>query len=88
METFCNDLKERATNIINYEKKKMIPLTDEENSPIKRKKYVIYAKKTFSTDDDKRSIIKSEIIVTTQENIDEWVIVFLIENIEHQKKFL
>ena len=66
-------------------KKKMIPLTDEENSPIKRKKYVIYAKKTFSTDDDKRSIIKSEIIVTTQENIEEWVIVFLIENINTKR---
>ena len=28
---FCKDLKEHATNIINYEKKEMIPLTDEEN---------------------------------------------------------
>ena len=31
METFCKDLKEHATKIINYEKKEMTPLTDEEN---------------------------------------------------------
>ena len=31
METFCKDLKEHATRIINYEEKEMIPLTDEEN---------------------------------------------------------
>ena len=27
---FCRDLKEQARKIINYEKKKMIPLTDKE----------------------------------------------------------
>ena len=31
MERFCKDLKEHATRIINYEKKEVIPLTDEEN---------------------------------------------------------
>ena len=30
MEKFCKDLKEHATRIINYEKKKIIPLTKEE----------------------------------------------------------
>ena len=30
MKMFCKDLKEQATKIINYEKKEMIPLTDEE----------------------------------------------------------
>ena len=45
METFCNDLKERATNIINYKKKKMIPLTDEENSPIKEKSMLYMQRK-------------------------------------------
>ena len=28
---FCKDLKELATEIINYEEKEMIPLTDNEN---------------------------------------------------------
>ena len=30
MKIFCEDLKDQAMEIINYEKKKMIPLTDEE----------------------------------------------------------
>ena len=30
MKEFCKDLREHATKIINYEKKKMIPLTTEE----------------------------------------------------------
>ena len=34
MKIFCEDLKDQAMEIINYEKKKMIPLTDEE------KKYI------------------------------------------------
>ena len=29
MEIFCEDLKEQAMKIINYEKKEMMPLTDE-----------------------------------------------------------
>ena len=37
MERFCKDLKEHATKIINYEKKKeMIPLTDEESKSYKK----------------------------------------------------
>ena len=31
MESFCNDLREYAMKIINYEKTEMIPPTDEEN---------------------------------------------------------
>ena len=31
MEKFCKDLIEHAIKIINYEKKEMIPLTNEEN---------------------------------------------------------
>ena len=30
MKMFCKDLKNQAKKIINYEKKEMIPLTDEE----------------------------------------------------------
>ena len=30
MKKFCKDLREHATKIINYEKKKMIPLTSKE----------------------------------------------------------
>ena len=37
METFCKDLREHAAEIINYEKKEMIPLTNEENESYKAK---------------------------------------------------
>ena len=38
MERLCRDLKDHATKIINYEKKEMIPLTDEENKSYKKQK--------------------------------------------------
>ena len=38
MENFCKDLKEHATKIINYEKRKLIQLTDEENKSYKKEK--------------------------------------------------
>ena len=80
MERFCKDLKEHATKIINYDKKEMIPLTDEENKSYKKQEVCYICKKWFSTDDDnkKSEIIKSEIIVTTLENIEELLIVFVI----------
>ena len=34
MEMFCKDLRENTTEIINYEKKEMIPLTNEENESL------------------------------------------------------
>ena len=47
-------------------------------SLIKSKKYDIYAKKDLVLMMIIKSIIKSEIIVTTQENMEELVIVFAI----------
>ena len=47
MKMFCNDLKEQVNKIINYEKKKMIPLTNEEKEYMKIKEIAIYAKKIF-----------------------------------------
>ena len=47
-------------------------------SLIKSKKYVIYAKKDLVLMMIIKSIIKPEIIVTTQENIVELLIVFVI----------
>ena len=54
MKRFCKDLKEHATKIINYEKKEMIPLTDEENKSYKKQKVCYICKKGFSTDDDNK----------------------------------
>ena len=47
MKKFCEDLRTHATKIINYEKKKMIPLTTEEKCIIMNKKFVIYARKNL-----------------------------------------
>ena len=46
MKKFCKDLREHATKIINYEKKKMIPLTTEEKIHY-NEKFVIYARKNL-----------------------------------------
>ena len=47
-------------------------------SLIKSKKCVIYEKKGFSPDMITKSIIKSEIIATTPENVEELLIVFVV----------
>ena len=48
MKKFCTDLREHERKIINYEKKKMIPLTTKEKNIIISKKFVIYAKKNLT----------------------------------------
>ena len=47
MKKFCKDLRTHATKIINYEKKKMMPLTGEEKIHYNDKKFVIYARKNL-----------------------------------------
>ena len=47
MNKFCKDLREHVTKIINYEKKKMIPLTTEQKIYDNKQKYVIYVKKNL-----------------------------------------
>ena len=47
-------------------------------SLIKSKKYITYAKNELVLMLIIKSIIKSEIIVTTQENIEELLIVFVV----------
>ena len=50
MKKFSKDLREHASKIIDYEKKKMIPLTTEEKIyHNKQKKYVIYVKNNLIT---------------------------------------
>ena len=47
MNKFCKDLRTHATKIINYEKKKMIPLTIKKQNIIMNKKFVIHARKNL-----------------------------------------
>ena len=43
MEKFCKNLREHAMRIVNYEKKEMILITDEENKSYEKQK-VTYVK--------------------------------------------
>ena len=52
METFCKDLREHATEIIDYEKKEMISLTNEETESYKKQEVCYICKKEFSAYDD------------------------------------
>ena len=64
--------------IISYEEKEMIPLTKEEISNIKSKRNVIYAKKGFLWIKVLKIILiekRLKIIVITQENLEELLIV-------------
>ena len=51
MKKFCKDLKEHATRIINYEKKKIIPLTKEEKINYNDQQICYICKKEFENRD-------------------------------------
>ena len=67
IEKFCEDLKELRTEIINFEEKEMIPLTNKEIKSYEKQKLCLICKKTFCY----RYKKKSEIIAITSENLDE-----------------
>ena len=50
MEKLSKNLREQAMKIITYEKKEMIPLTNEEKEPYKNQKVCYICEKKFSTD--------------------------------------
>ena len=81
MENFCKDLKEDATKKINYERKEMIPLTDEENQSYKKQKVCLYARKylvLIIIIIIIKNIIKSEMIVIILRNIEKLFIILVI----------
>ena len=51
MAKFCKGLREHATKIINYEKKKMIPLTKKEEKNHNKQKVCYICEEEFNTDD-------------------------------------
>ena len=53
MKKFCKDLREHATKIINYKKKKMIPLTIKEEIYHNKQNICYICKKEFDTNDKK-----------------------------------
>ena len=70
MKRFCNDLREHALKITEYDKNEMILLTYKENKSYEKQKVCYICKKGFSTD-----VLHKKIIVITQENIEELLIV-------------
>ena len=59
MKKFCKDLREHPTKIINYEKKKVIPLTTKEEIYHNRQKACYICKKEFDNNDKKKQSKRS-----------------------------
>ena len=82
MERFCKDLRVYAIKVINYEEKEMILLTNKENKSYEKQKVCFACKKNLvlmkMIKIHLNYTIKSEIIVITQENLEELLIVFAI----------
>ena len=53
MKNFCKDLREHATKIINYKKKKMTPLTTKEKKHYNEQEICYICKKEFDKSDKK-----------------------------------
>ena len=58
MKKFCKDLREHATKIINYEKKKMIPLTTKEERYHNKQKICYICKKEFNNNDKRQQKVR------------------------------
>ena len=58
MERLCWNLKEHATKTISYEKKEMIPITDEKSKFYKKQKISYICKEGFNTDENDKNAFK------------------------------
>ena len=58
MKKICKDLREHSTKIINYEKKKIIPLTTKEEIYHNRQKICYICKKEFDNNDKKQQKVR------------------------------
>ena len=77
-EMFSKDLRNQETKIINNEKERNDNLTDEETESYEKQNFVIYAEKSLVLIKRIRITIKREIIVITQEKLEELLITFVI----------
>ena len=60
MKMLCMDLKEQAMKIINYEKKEMIPLTNEEKESYENQEVCYICEKEFCTDEENKKEFKKK----------------------------
>ena len=58
MKKFCKHLREHATRIINYEKKRMVPLTTKEEVCYNKQKICYICKKEFNNNDKKQQKVR------------------------------
>ena len=80
MKRFSDDLKRHATKIMSYEKREIVPLTNEENkSYLKQKVCYICQKKLvlITMTLHSKNTIKHEITVIVPANIEALVIIFI-----------
>ena len=79
MKKFCKDLRQHATKVINYGKKKeMMSLTIEENKSYHEHDIFLSCKKEFSTNDDNKKYHKVRDNCHYTGNIEELLIIFVI----------
>ena len=79
LEKFCADLKKDVTEIINFEKKEMLPLTQREEESYKKQNFVAYASKNLMMSLMKvKTNVRPGIIVITPGNTVGLPIVSLI----------
>ena len=64
MKNFCKDLREHATKIINYEKKKMTPLTTKEKIHYNEQEICYICKKEFDKSDKKKYKVRDHCYYT------------------------
>ena len=60
-EKFCKDLREHATKIINYEMKRMVPLTTKEEICYNKQKICYICKKEFNNNEKKKQKVRDQI---------------------------
>ena len=58
MKKFCKDLREHAMKIINYEKKRMVPLTTKEEICYNKQKIYYICKREFNNNDEKQQKLR------------------------------
>ena len=58
MKKFCKDIKQYTTEIINYEKKEIIPLTYGDNKSYEKQEVCYICKKEFNTDKNDKNALK------------------------------
>ena len=79
---FSSELKELGTKLVNYEQKELIPLTNEDVALYQSQKQCYICRKVFCYDKKEEKHLnytkKLEIIIISQENLEELLIAFVI----------